>query len=276
MASGTRSNLSLSLSKRQSPATPSSHPLLDNNLEDYVTWCVNRNVTSRKVIQSLDDKVSTLEKQLNDNEFPAWVLNKFKGLSSGSIVIEATIFTQNAITSAKEKRGKANSLLEEAKADLSDLVKTLQADVELAQTADLVQCRYNTVLSVRLSGVVAKNLREAKETAKKKLKNNETKAAADVSAEPIHAEEIGTIVQREVKRQVSQLTQKSSSASSIRSGRVQQQKSQKHPATAKSKRSQSAPRSSKNSKNSKNGGQARHEVKKKQNTATVRKHPTKR
>ena len=71
-ASASRDSLSLSkkgVPQASSSTVPSLQPIPDRNLEDYVTWSVNRVVTSKKVIKALQEKVSNLEVQLDKNSF---------------------------------------------------------------------------------------------------------------------------------------------------------------------------------------------------------------
>ena len=104
------------------------------------------------------------------------------------------------------KLTKAEVPLAEARADYEDFIKPLNEGTDSIQILKLVKARFSTLPSLRLSGLAAKSLRETKEVLKKKKKaiHEAKKATTDVSVQPIRAEEIGTLVQREVNRQMHQ------------------------------------------------------------------------
>eukprot|EP00117_Sycon_ciliatum_P037733 scpid78432/ scgid28160/ len=175
-------------------------PLPDAELERYVTWCINRIATSEKIVIEQQGKLDKLQIQSTSQVFEQYILNKFSKMSDKARLHECTEYVDTGIASCKQKIDRANTITNEAKRDMDDVVTTLLDDKQGADFASMILYRFDYLQSLKCATNIVKNLRLSK-IAERKTPKQPVKPM-DVTALPPTTEEIGTLIKKEVARQV--------------------------------------------------------------------------
>jgi len=169
--------LSLKRKRVQSPQSPTLPPKetptataatsVDRDTDDFLKWCINRIFTSTKVIDEQQAKLAKLQQQLDDNEFPQWVRNKFKNLCAEALIAQCRFVTNEAIASCIKKIDNAKSTINQARVDFADFVKVLEGNDDTKPVVKNVQKFFKESLATRLAGLTAKKLMKEKKQQKK-------------------------------------------------------------------------------------------------------------
>lgn len=236
----------LSLKKRRYEGTSTPPPplqpedrcypqALDKETNEYVNWCVNRSSTSRKVISEQKVKSEKLRQQLDSNEFPSWVRNKYKTLCEDALLSQCRFITSAAVESCEKKIAKAESIISAAEQDFDDLMKALQTEPKTDPCAESVKRAYSERLAHKIAGQTAKQLMADKKSAKK---DQAEALPTQVDTSCPTSDEIGKLIKREVKAQLASNPQPKPKSKKARGSHKKTSKKQSSAKNGKGERTQ--------------------------------------
>eukprot|EP00117_Sycon_ciliatum_P046032 scpid99972/ scgid33019/ len=186
-------------SANASPVTcPGDRPLPDDELERYVTWCINRVFTSKKVLSEQSEKKDKLQAQIDGNSFQDHIIKKFSKLSDRARLIECTEYVNKQIAACNTKLSKAEATLDTANTDFNILAERLSSNEATNIFASQLTSRFKYLSGLRQACIIAKQCRTDLTSARK----DKPKDKMDVQALPPTSEEIGALIKKEVTRQV--------------------------------------------------------------------------
>ena len=179
---------------------PGDRPLPDGELEKYVTWCVNRIFTSRKVtgISEQSAKKEKLQSQIDGNSFQDHIVKKFSKLSDKASLIECTEYVSKQIAACTTKLSKAEATLNEARTDFNTPAERLASEKATSVFASQLIYRFEYLSGLRQACIITEQCRTDLTSARK----DKPKEKMDVQALPPTSEEIGALIKKEVTRQV--------------------------------------------------------------------------
>eukprot|EP00117_Sycon_ciliatum_P046307 scpid38514/ scgid33188/ len=179
-----------------SSSTPGSSPLPDVELERYVLWCVDRLLTSEKIISEDRLKVDKWQAQLEGRVYEDFLVKKYSKLSEQARLIECSVYAQDCVINCQAKIKRADECIVEARANLDQLVSELCEDKHMSLFSSSIMYRYDFLLGLKKASALARSIRASLTRAKAK---ETTVQVIGMDVAPPTAEEIGQLVKREVQ-----------------------------------------------------------------------------
>ena len=187
---------------------PSTTPLPDRDLENFLQACVNKITTARRSVVSHQKKCEQLRSQIEGQSYPAWLTKKFMKLKlcNESIDIECKRYTENALKKAEEACAKAVAAENEPSNDWSEFMSHLTKSGVYDTVVHIANARFEDLLAFRKAGLEVKSFVASKKAERAKAAKAD-KREEDIGGAPT-TEEIGALIKHEVEKKTKKIHEK--------------------------------------------------------------------